>query len=202
MGIFGNKRVKVLEDFANAPVGSSVEVDGRRGHIQGTVLFDEDGDTWVEHLIVGADGKRFWVSVENFDETLATLWETVPPLGVNGGPGDRSVSFRGHSYKRSEDGTARFRTGGSVDLPDHGSIDYVDFTGPDGQRVSFERFGDKGTGRRTVSAGSCPNCGAPLVLDQLNRCSHCGSTPTVDHGEWSGWEVAAGRDVSKSTRAT
>ena len=52
------------------------------------------------------------------------------------------------------------------------------------------------------AAAAAVGVGAPLVLDQLNRCSHCGSTPTVDHGEWSGWEVAAGRDVSKSTRAT
>jgi hypothetical protein len=190
-----------LEALANAPVGAPVEVEGRRGVIRGSLIVEESGDRWIEHLIDDAGGFRYWVSIENFATTVATLWSDVDIWDVNGGPDDTRVSHNGVSYRRNEVGTARYTATGDVDLINDGTVDYVDFAGPDGSRFSFERFGEAGASRRARSiSGLCPNCQAPLNLDLVGACTSCGSSLMEDHGWFDTWEVAQGRDVTDSAR--
>ncbi len=192
-------RTKALEAVANAPVGAPVTVEGRRGVIRGTLVMAEAGDRWVEHLIDTQDGDRYWLSIENFDRTVATVWTDVAPNAVNGGPDDKSVICNGVTFRANEQGTAIFAAKGDVDLFDRGTIDYADFAGPDGARFSFERFGDSKSGRRArANTGTCPNCHAPLMSDSESRCGSCGSDLTEVHGSFGGWEAAIGRDVTDS----
>ncbi len=200
---FGKRkdRTKALEALANAPVGAPVTVDGKRGVIRGTMVLAEAGDRWVEHLIEDVDGDRRWLATENFDSTVATVWNDVDNIGVSGGPDDKSVTYDGVTFRANEQGTASFTTKGDVDLFEQGTIDYCDFRGPSGARFSFERFGDSQAGRRSRrSSGTCPNCHAPLVADSDRRCSSCGSDLTEVHGSFGGWEAAVGRDVSETAR--
>ena len=39
-----------------------------------------------------------------------------------------------------EDGTARYTSEGTTTLADRGSVEYVDYEGPEGKALSFERF--------------------------------------------------------------
>lgn len=194
-----NDRSDALERLANAPVGAPVSVEGRRGVIRGTMHLAESGDRWVEHLVDDADGNRFWLSVENWSTTTATLWTDVEVWAVNGGPDDRRVSFEGVDFRRVEDGTVEFQAMGDVDVTERGTIDYVDFRAGDGRRLGFERFGEEGAGRRSrATTGVCPDCHAPLEIDAAGKCSSCGSAMRADHGWWGSWEVAVGRDVTDS----
>jgi hypothetical protein len=204
LGLFrngGRGRIRTLEAVANAPIGAPVEIEGRRGVIRGTLVVEEAGDRWIEHLIDDAGGLRCWVSIENFATTVATLWSDVDLWEIVGGPDDSRVTHGGVAYRRNEVGTARYSASGSVDLIPIGTVDYVDFAGPDGARISFERFGEAGAGRRRRSvSGLCPNCQAPLDLDVVGACTSCGSNLMEDHGWFDTWDVAAGRDVSDSVR--
>ena len=199
--MFGKRnRTRALEAVANAPVGAAVRIGGDQATIIGTCVFDEAGDRWVEHLIGFGDGRRLWLSIEDFDEVVATLWQTVDLRAVDGGPDDARIRHQGATYERSESGTAAVTAKGGTGLPDQGAVRYADFTGPDGTRISFERFGAEGAGRRSIAtAGSCPNCGAGLAVDKHGRCSHCGAAAEVDHGRWDEWETALGRDVTDRT---
>lgn len=196
--MFGRKnRTKTLEAIANAPVGAAVRVSGEQATIIGTCIFDNAGDRWVEHLIGFGSGRRVWLSIENFDTTVATVWETADVHAVTGGPDDHRIDFGGNTYKRSESGMATFVSKGNTGCSETGSIRYTDFSGPNGTRLSLERFGEEGAGRRSVAvAGNCPNCGDGLRVDALGRCSSCGASAAVDHGDWDEWESALGTDVS------
>ena len=200
-GRFKKDKTAGLEALANAPVGAPITVEGNRGVVRGSMIMDEAGDRWIEHLIQEQSGRMYWISIENFDRTEATLWEDVEVFDVQGGPGDVKVTYKGQTFKRSENGTASFSSKGDVDVLDAGTIDYVDFAGSDGLRLSFERFGDEGAHRRSRAVtGNCPNCGAPLNLDAMGRCTSCSSEVMSDHGWFGSWEVAVGRNVTDSAR--
>ena len=195
----GRDRTKKLEALANAPVGAPTTVGGKRCAIKGTMILSEAGDRWIEHLLEFGDGERAWLTIENFDRTMATLWNDVEVWDVKGGPEDKSLTYNGVSFRRNESGTVKYTTKGDVDLVETGAIDYVDFNGPDGQRISFERFGEEGAGRRKrAEGGLCPNCHAPLLADAAGKCASCGSDVMADHGWWGSWEVALGVDVTDS----
>lgn len=198
MGLFRRKNNGAgLEAVANAPVGSRVRLQGQQGTITGTVVFSSAGDHWVEHVITMEGGGRLWVSVENFDTTVGTRWDPADVARVRGGPNDTRVSYDAVSYARSEAASASFVSKGETGCAVNGSVDYVDFAAPDGNRLGFERFGEVGARRRSIATmGVCPNCGAPLTVDAHGRCTHCNAAATVDEGVWGDWEVSTGTDVS------
>lgn len=195
-----NSRTRALEAVANAPIGAAVSVEGSPATILGTIIFDEGGDMWVEHLIGFGNGQRLWLSVENFDTTVATLWYMLDAHAVSGGPDEKQVAYRDAMFRRSESGLATYRAKGDLGLNETGSIHYADFNDEAGTRISFERYGEPGAGRRSIAvAGNCPNCGAALRVDAYGYCSSCGSAVTDYVGEWYEWETAFGRDVTHST---
>lgn len=198
MGLFSRKRKgSGLEAVANAQVGSPLTLQGRSGVITGTLVFSSAGDHWVEHLVTLSEGERVWVSIENFDTTVATRWDTAALSRVRGGPDDTRVSYDAVSFTRSEAGAASFVAKGETGCDENGSVDFVDFSAPDGRRLGFERYGEVGARRRSIATvGVCPNCGAPLAVDAHGRCNHCGAAATVDEGQWGEWEVSTGTDVT------
>ncbi len=200
-GRFNKDKTQGLESLANAPVGAPVVVENIRGVVRGSLVMQEAGDIWIEHQIENQEGRRFWVSIENFDRTEATLWEDIEVFDIQGGPSDNRVTYKGQSFKREEAGSAAFTAKGDVDMFESGSVDYVDFSSESGDRLGFERFGAEGAHRRSRAiTGNCPNCGAPISVDTMGRCTSCSSEVMADHGWWGSWEVAYGRNVTDSAR--
>ena len=199
MGLFNRNRTSELEAVANAPVGASGRVDGIDAVIAGTIVFENAGDRWVEHCLAVGDGRQIWVSIENFDTTVATRWEAIDAAAVTGGPDANRCGYSSTAFTRSESGTASFVSKGETGCSPNGSVDFVDFSATDGSRLGFERFGEVGARRRSIAvSGNCPNCGAGLTVDPHGRCVHCGAAATVDEGQWGDWEVRLGTDVTKS----
>lgn len=201
MGFFRRKRPNELEAVANAPVGARISLAGRAATIAGTLVFENSGDRWVEHRITFDDGTHAWVSVENFDTTIATRWDLADPSAITGGPTETRVGYQGTTFTRSETGMASFISKGDTDCDPNGSIDFVDFSADGGRRLGFERYGEIGARRRSIAvAGNCPNCGAGLTVDPHGRCEHCGAAATIDVGQWGEWEVSVGTDVSADVK--
>lgn len=199
MGFFSRKRTSALEAVANAPVGARVIVEGAGATIVGTLVFQSGGDRWVEHRLTTDDGRQVWVSIENFDTTVATRWDLADPSAVTGGPDGTRSGYGGTPFTRSETGMASFISKGDTGCNENGSVDFVDFAADDGRRLGFERYGEIGARRRSIAvAGNCPNCGAGLTVDPHGRCQHCGAAATADVGQWDDWEVSVGTDVTSA----
>ncbi|HRA35857.1 MAG TPA: DUF4178 domain-containing protein [Acidimicrobiales bacterium] len=201
MGFFKRNRTSDLEAVANAPVGARVTVEGTGAVIGGTLVFENAGDRWVEHRFATDDGRQMWVSIENFDRTVATRWDLADPNAVTGGPDVARAGYQGTPFNRSETGTASFVAKGDTGCSENGSVDFVDFSSGDGRRLGFERYGEVGARRRSIAvAGNCPNCGAGLSVDPHGRCEHCGASATVDVGQWGDWEVVIGTDITDALK--
>ena len=145
MGFFKRNRTSDLEAVANAPVGARVTVEGTGAVIGGTLVFENAGDRWVEHRFATDDGRQMWVSIENFDRTVATRWDLADPNAVTGGPDVARAGYQGTPFNRSETGTASFVAKGDTGCSENGSVDFVDFSS-----------GSSATGRSAPDAGRSP----------------------------------------------
>ena len=129
--------------------GDVVSHEGTDFIIDRTMHFDEEGFTWKEHLLTDpVAGRKMWLGVEDDDGLEVTLWERVSGVTLEPGPG--SLEHDGVTYKREEQGTARFRveeTGGGAG--EQGTMQFADYSAGD-RLLAFERYG---TGSWEVSTG-------------------------------------------------
>lgn len=138
-------------------VGDVVHYHAADYLVRGSLRFDERGYTWAEHLI--SDGRdQHWLSVEDDEGIAVVLWQRVKPDEVEGEPGAKSVIHQQVAYRLKERGSATFTAQGTTGTAPSGTAEYVDYEGPDGAQLSFERFGE----RWEVSTGRAL---LPRVLD-------------------------------------
>jgi hypothetical protein len=129
-----------------------VEYLGVRYFVRGSVRLREGGFTWSEHLLDAdtIEGTKVWISVEE-DPDLEVVWWTEHDIG-DLVPDKKTITVDGVEYRRDEHGTADYRTEGTTGVGDGGRVEYVDYEGPGGRYLSFERYGggawECGTGER------------------------------------------------------
>lgn len=129
-------------------VGDVLAIEGTDHLVVGSVRYEEDGFTWMEHLL--EDTSRTWLSVEDDEGVLETvLWRQIKGTGLE--PTGQQVTHDGVTYAFDERGRAAYSTGGSTGLPAQGHMEYADYQGPDGKRLGFERFT---SGSWEVAAGA------------------------------------------------
>jgi hypothetical protein len=190
----------VFDPRADLSPGRRVRIDGKPGSVRGLLELEEEGDRWVEALVHLDEGLSVWLSVEWMPTPAATIWFPVRPSEVDGGPGEKQVRLGGASFAFYENGTASYRAAGETGTEPTGRVDYVDYVADDSRRVSFERYGEAGAGRRsTMLTGTCPQCGAAWQPTSTGHCTSCGVNPTVDVGAWGTWEVSIGIPASQVT---
>ena len=137
--------------------GDMVDYLGTRYFVRGSLRLREGGYTWSEHLLDAdtAEGAKVWLSVEE-DPDLEVVWWNERDLG-DLTPGGRTVVVEGVEYRRDEHGTADYVSEGTTGVGAGGRVEYVDYEGPRGRYLSFERFGggpwEAGLGER-VPAGT------------------------------------------------
>lgn len=121
--------------------GDMVEYLGVRYFVRGSVRLREGGFTWSEHLLDAdtIEGEKVWISVEE-DPDLEVVWWTERP-GTGLRPDSRTLELDGVEYRRDEHGTASYTSEGTTGVGDSGRVEYVDFAGPRGRYLSFERYG-------------------------------------------------------------
>ncbi|MFB9659550.1 DUF4178 domain-containing protein [Glycomyces mayteni] len=117
-----------------------VELYGKTLAVRGSLRLSEGDYRWSEHFLDTGTGVKRWLSVEADPDLEVVLWEEVTDTDLK--PGPRELSHEGVSYKSDEKGTARYASEATTGLAPTGTVKYHDYAGPDGQKLSFESFGD------------------------------------------------------------
>lgn len=118
--------------------GDMVELLGERLFVRGSLRLREGGYQWSEHFLDDVDGSRSWLSVEEDPDLEVVKWTKLRNTGLQ--PSASTVRHEGVEYRRDEHGTAQFTSEGTTGLGSTGRVEYVDFEGPRGAYLSFERF--------------------------------------------------------------
>lgn len=144
--------------------GDMVEFLGQRLFVRGSLRLREGGYQWSEHFLDDVAGTRRWLSVEEDPDLEVVVWNQLK--GTDLQPSAKVLTHDGVEFRRDEDGTATFVSEGTTGLGSSGRVEYVDFEGPGGRYLSFERFDggewEAGLGERvlpgtlTVYPGSDP----------------------------------------------
>ena len=139
--------------------GDMIDYLGVRYFVRGSVRLREGGFTWSEHLLDGdgVEDVKVWLSVEE-DPDLEVVWWTGRDAGLR--PDARALTLDDVEYRRDEHGTATYTTEGTTGLGASGRVEYVDYEGPGGRYLSFERFDG---GAWEMSAGESVPGGALTI---------------------------------------
>ncbi|RMI41540.1 DUF4178 domain-containing protein [Streptomyces triticirhizae] len=139
--------------------GDMVEYLGERLFVRGSLRLTEGGFSWSEHFVDpmnadgGAESGHRWISVEEDPDLEVMLWSEYRGEAELL-PSQATLTVDGVTYRRSEHGTANYRSEGTTGLGATGRVEYADFEGPGGRGLAFERFLDeRGQGRWEVSLG-------------------------------------------------
>jgi hypothetical protein len=128
-------------DIRTARVGDMIDYLGQTYFVRGSLRIAEGGYTWAEHFLDDGRGRRTWLSVEEDPDLELVLWQELPGSGLT--PNERDLTVQDVSYRRTEHGTARYTGEGTTGLGvsgTQGRVEYVDYDGPDGRYLSFEKF--------------------------------------------------------------
>ncbi len=119
--------------------GAIVSHGGTDYVVRGSVTLREGPFVWWEHLLEGkADEPPVWFSVEEDEGRLELVW-WHKRSGLPAEPG-ASVTVDGVTFAVDENGRASYTTEGTTGLPAGGDMDYVDYSGPDGSKLGYERW--------------------------------------------------------------
>ncbi|GAB3660387.1 DUF4178 domain-containing protein [Glycomyces tarimensis] len=127
-------------DPRRVKAGDLVEAYGKTLAVRGSLRLSEGDYSWTEHFLDTGTGVKRWLSVEADPDLELVLWEEVTDADLQ--PGPKELSHEGVSYRSDEKGTARYVSEATTGLAPTGTVRYHDYAGPDGQKLSFEAFGD------------------------------------------------------------
>jgi len=126
-----------VTDIRTVRAGDMIDYGDQLYFVRGSLRLKEGGYSWSEHFLDDARGSRVWVSVEEDPDLEVVLWRETDQVTE---PGGKTMEVGGVIYRREEDGTASYVSEGTTTLAERGSVEYVDYEGPDGKALSFERF--------------------------------------------------------------
>lgn len=135
--------------------GVVVQVGGRPSPVTASVWLKQGEFVWSEHQFTELGVGTQWLSVEDDDGLLVTLWTPRPDL-AGGRPEGRWMRIDGRRWTRKEKGEVDYLAEGRSPYGPSGRCEYADYRNGD-ERLSFERFGnlawEVSTGR-TIPASS------------------------------------------------
>lgn len=126
-----------VTDVRTIRAGDMIDYGDQLYFVRGSLRLKESGYTWSEHFLDDARGSRMWISVEEDPDLEVFLWRETDLVSE---PGGKTMEVGGVTYRKDEDGTASYTSEGTTTVSERGSVDYVDYEGPDGKALSFERF--------------------------------------------------------------
>lgn len=126
-----------VTDVRTVRAGDMVDYGDQLYFVRGSLRLTEGGYTWSEHFLDDTRGDRLWLSVEEDPDLEVYFWRETDLVSE---PGGKTMEVGGVTYTRDEDGTASYTSEGTTTVAAKGSVEYVDYEGPDGKALSFERF--------------------------------------------------------------
>lgn len=118
--------------------GDMIELHGERLFVRGSLRLRQGGYQWSEHFIDDVGGSRSWLSVEEDPDLQVVRWTRLRNTTLQ--PSSATLVHDGAEYRRDEQGSAQYTSEGTTGLNPAGRVEYVDFEGPGGKHLSFERF--------------------------------------------------------------
>ena len=134
-------------------VGDVVTYAGIDHVVRGTIVLQEGGMTWREHLLDGSTGRR-WLTVED-DEGELEMTLSMRREGTGLVP-DGEVVLDERVHHQIERGRATYTAEGTTGTPESGAVDYADYATRDRTGlIAFERWAatqswEVSTGRRVT----------------------------------------------------
>jgi hypothetical protein len=126
-----------VTDIRTVRAGDMIDYGDQLYFVRGSLRLKEGGYSWSEHFLDDARGSRIWVSVEEDPDLEVVLWRETEDVTQ---PSGKTMEVGGVTYRKDEDGTAQYTSEGTTTLAERGTVEYVDYEGPDGKALSFERF--------------------------------------------------------------
>jgi hypothetical protein len=126
-----------VTDIRTVRAGDMIDYGDQLYFVRGSLRITEGGYTWSEHFLDDARGDRLWVSVEEDPDLEVYFWRETDLATA---PGGKTMEVGGVTYTRDEDGTAKYSSEGTTTVAERGTVEYVDYEGPNGKALSFERF--------------------------------------------------------------
>jgi Domain of unknown function (DUF4178) len=126
-----------VTDVRTVRAGDMVDYGDQLYFVRGSLRLTEGGYTWSEHFLDDTRGDRLWLSVEEDPDLEVMFWRATDLVDA---PGGKTMEVGGVTYTKDEDGTARYTSEGTTTVAGTGSVEYVDYEGPEGKALSFERF--------------------------------------------------------------
>ena len=126
-----------VTDIRTVRAGDMIDYGDQLYFVRGSLRLTEGGYTWSEHFLDDARGDRVWVSVEEDPDLEVVFWRETDAVDA---PGGKTMEVGGVTYRKEEDGTAKYTSEGTTTVAEKGRVEYVDYEGPDGKALSFERF--------------------------------------------------------------
>lgn len=128
-------------------IGDIVQHMGQDWVVEGRLIYQEEGFSWLEYMLQDGDEIR-WLAVEEDDWVTVALLAPVSSLEVSTAPPETLV-YNGDTYQRKESGRATMSREGNPRRPEAETCRYFDYDGPDQKVLSIEDWG----GNLEVTAG-------------------------------------------------
>lgn len=120
----------------NLQIGDIVQYAGEDWAVEGRLVYDEGGYTWLEYLLQ-IDDRIAWLCVDEDDRLVTSLLEPTRELKFAADP-PAELDFAGDRYCCIESGQARMTRTGASGRPQAESCRYWDYEGPEDKVLSVE----------------------------------------------------------------
>lgn len=153
-----------LYDPHGIGVGDVITYAGIDHVVRGTIVLEEGGVVWREHLLDGSTGRR-WLTVEDDEGDLEmTLWMRREGTGLSP---DGDVVLDDRVHRRIERGRANYTAEGTTGTAPSGVMEYADYKTADGTGLlAFERWAP--TQSWEVSTGRAVSLGELIVYHRTS----------------------------------
>jgi len=120
----------------NLQLGDIVEYFGRDWVVEGKLIYEEDGFTWLEYLLQDQQDIR-WLSVEEDDRLELSWLQPTRNLDIPRHP-PNPLTFEDEIYRCLDSGVAKMKREGSVLNRQAEQCHYFDYASEDGKLLSIE----------------------------------------------------------------
>lgn len=120
----------------NLQLGDIIEYYGRDWVVEGKLVYEEDGYTWLEYLLQDQQEIR-WLSVEEDDRVELSLLQPTRNLDIPRNP-PNPITFEGETYHCVDSGVATMEREGSVLNRKAEQCRYFDYESEEGKLLSVE----------------------------------------------------------------
>lgn len=142
---FANQPNRLLTDSSGERNALNMQVKDIVSHygddyiVEGRLDYWEDGDTWVNYMLVDGD-RTIWLNAEDDDRLEVSLWEDVDDLHVTETPPPRELQYMGQTFYMKGAGTARVSRQGRTGNKNAVSVDYFDYKSDGPDMLSIENW--------------------------------------------------------------